>query len=517
MSGPVGRVKLVGAGPGAPDLITVRGQRALREADVILHDELASPLLLSHARADAKLINVGKRGHEAPTRTQEETQQLLVSLAREGNEVVRLKGGDPYVFGRGAEEASACRAAGIPFEVIPGVSSAIGALAYAGLSVTDRRHAASFAVVTGHNDPTAAREATDWEGIARSVDTLVVLMGMRNLRSILARVKAGGRAGVTPAAAVMHATTPRQRSVVATIDTLADAVEAAEVGSPAVVVIGGVVALRDELDWFEALPLFGRRIAVTRQAEQAGSWCRALEAAGAAAVSIPMIQISPITGSSDIGAALDALPSYDLILLTSANAARQLALRAREVGADLGRVRARVVTVGEASTEAALQAGLPVERISTEGPHAAAMLEALRERGGLDGARALLPRAEKGREVLGRGLAALGVQVDEVAVYRTEPSPQAATRLRAALAEGALDAVTFASPSAVRNFTATMEADVERFSAGTCIAAIGPVTAAACENAGMAPNVVAAQPDADALVAALAGYFKTRARHEERT
>lgn len=506
---------LVGAGPGAPDLITVRGERAVREADVVLHDELASPLLLSHARPDAQRINVGKRGHEEPTRSQEEINALLVSLARDGLHVVRLKGGDPYVFGRGGEEASACRAAGIPFEVIPGISSATGGLAYAGLPVTDRRHAASFAVVTGHNDPSAARAAIAWDRLSTAADTLVVLMGMRNLRELTDRIVAGGRSPQTPAAVVMHATTPRQRTVVSTLAGLADASEAAGLHAPAVVVVGEVVAMRQELGWFEALPLFGRGVVVTRQAEQAGPWCRALEAAGARAIPIPMIRIEPVVGTPELAAALAALAEYDLVLLTSANAAHQLALRAREAGADLGRLRARVVTVGDATAEAALAAGLPVERISREGPHAAAMLAALVARGGLDGARALLPRAARGREILARGLRDAGARVDEVVVYRTEPAAFDVAAVGRALAGGEIDALTFASPSAVRNFAGALDPRALTAARDLVVAAIGPVTAEACREAGLPPDVVAERPDAEALVAALADRFGAQVPREE--
>ena len=505
-----GRVTLVGAGPGAPDLITVRGERALAVADVVLYDELASPLLLGIAPEAARRINVGKRGHELPTRRQQDINALMVRLAKEGHHVVRLKGGDPYVFGRGAEEASACRAAGVPFAVVPGISSATGALAYAGVPVTDRRHAASFAVVTGHNDPTSAREAIDWAALATAVDTLVILMGMRNLPDIVSRIRAGGRAAETPVAAVMQATTPRQRTVVSTLGRIVEDVAAAGLAAPAAIVIGEVVRLRRELEWFEALPLFGRRIVITRQPDQAGEWIRALEAAGAEAVSLPMIQITPVSGTPGIAAALEALGEYDLVLLTSANAARALAARASEAATDLGRVRGRVVAVGAATAEAALAAGMPVERVSTAGPHAAAMLETLRERGDLAGQRVLLPRAERGREILGRGLADAGARVDEVVVYRTEPVPFEGAAVRSEIAAGSFDALTFASPSAVRNFAVGIGVEgidlLQR--ADIAIAAIGPVTAEACRAAGLPAPLVAERPDADALVSLLERHFE---------
>jgi uroporphyrinogen III methyltransferase/synthase len=261
---------LVGAGPGAPDLITVRGERALREADAVVYDALAAESLLSLAPERAQRIDVGRRGHSEPVRSQDEVNALLVALAREGKRVVRLKGGDPYVFGRGGEEAAACRAASVPFEVVPGVSSAIGAPAYAGIPLTDRRYAASFAVVTGHKDPGQARENLRIGELARAADTLVVLMAMRNLEQIVATIVSGGRSPETPAACVMNGTTGAQRSVVATLGTLAARVREAGLGAPAALVIGEVVRLAPELAWFEQLPLFGKRVLITRQASQAG-------------------------------------------------------------------------------------------------------------------------------------------------------------------------------------------------------------------------------------------------------
>ena len=255
-----GKVILVGAGPGDPDLITVRGAAALRAADAVVHDSLASPELLDLAPPGADRIDVGKRGHDPPTRPQPETTALLIALAREGKTVVRLKGGDPFVFGRGAEEASACADAGIAFEVVPGISSAVGALAYAGVPLTDRRHSASFAVVTGHKDPTPVTAETRWEALGGAVDTLVILMGMRNLDAIVARLLAGGRSPETPAAVVMNGTLPSQRVVEAPLGELVARVCAAGLAAPAVVVVGEVVSLREKLAWFERRPLFGTRV-----------------------------------------------------------------------------------------------------------------------------------------------------------------------------------------------------------------------------------------------------------------
>jgi len=536
-----GRVILVGAGPGAPDLITLRGARALRQADAVLYDELAPRALLELA-PQAQLVNVGRRGHDAPTRSQRDIESLLLRLARQGKCVVRLKGGDPYVFGRGGEEASACRAAGIPCEVVPGVSSAIGALAYAGIPVTDRRHAASFAVVTGHKDPTRVREQIRWEALARGADTLVVLMGARNLAEIAARLLSAGRSGDTPAALVMRGATPQQRTLVAPLAQIARRAAAEGFAAPSALVVGEVVRLRPELAWFESLPLFGRRVLVTRQAGQAEAWQRALAAAGALPVPLPMVRISPLRGTPEIARALSQLESYGLIALCSANAARHFAACLRESGRAAA-PPGRICAVGPATAQAAHRAGLPVELLPPPGGEqggaavgapggagageldggaeagaprgeppaadesAAGLLAALLARGGLAGCRVLLPRAARGRQVLSRGLRAAGAQVDEIAVYRTLAAPFDGPALCGQLEAGQLAALTFASPSAVRHFAAGVGPRGLRAARAAAVAAIGPVTAAACRAEGLPPQVVAARPSAEALVAALESHF----------
>lgn len=502
-----GRVILVGAGPGAPDLVTLRGERALRSADVVLHDALVSPELLSLAPPGCRLIDIGRRGHEGPARSREAVIELLLENARAGNTVVRLKGGDPYVFGRGAEEAGACSKAGIPFEVVPGISSALGGLAYAGIPVTDRRYAASFAVVTGSENPRGERGGVNWEALASSVDTLVVLMGMRALEEITARLLAAGRSSSEPAAAVMSAATPAQRSVVATLGTLSQAVRESGLSAPGVVVVGEVVRLSDELAWFTKLPLFGRRILVTRAREQAGEWCRTLSAAGAEPVPCPMIRIEAVRAAPGLAEALAQLADFDFLLLTSANAARQLAARACEAGVSLSALRGQVYTVGEVSAAAAAEVGLSSALLHAAGGSAAVLLETLRARGDLAGKKIFLPRAERGREHLARGLSEAGAQVQDVVVYRTTATAFDAQALGAELSAGALDALTFASPSAVRNFAerlGPLEVDAAR---RAVVAAIGPVTAEACAQQGLGPDVTAAAPSAAELVRALEAHF----------
>lgn len=500
-----GKVTLVGAGPGAPDLITVRGERALREADAVVYDALAAESLLDLAPERAARIDVGRRGHSEPARTQEEISALLVKLAREGKRVVRLKGGDPYVFGRGGEEAAACRAAGVPFEVVPGITSAIGALSHAGIPVTDRRHSASFAVVTGHKDPGAAREHVRFGELARAVDTLVILMAMKNLEAILGEVLAGGRVPETPAACVMQGATGAQRSVVATLATLATRVREAGLAAPAAVVIGDVVRLAPELASFERLPLFGKRVLITRQASQSGEWRRALEAAGAVPVLTPMIRTAPVRDDAALARVFGALGTYDWLVAASANALRELGAAARERGADLAKLRARVACVGEASAASAREIGLTP--LPASGGDAERLLAWLRANHEWRGRRVLLPRAALASEALPAGLRAEGALVDELPLYRTEAAPFDRDALVARLAARELDALAFASPSAVRHFAAGVGADGVAAARASAIVAIGTITADALRSAGFAPNVVAETPSAAGLVSALEAHF----------
>jgi uroporphyrinogen III methyltransferase/synthase len=503
-----GTVYLVGAGPGDPDLVTVRGAECLRRADAVVHDALVARELLDLAPGHALRIDVGKRGHDPPTRTQQDINALLVRLAREGRRVVRLKGGDPFVFGRGGEEASACRAAGVPFEVIPGVSAAVGALAYAGIPLTDRRCASSFTVVTGHKDPTPSARETRWREIAAGADTLVVLMGMRGLEEITARLVTGGRPPHTPAAAVSFGATPRQRVVVATLAELAARVREAGLGSPGAVVVGEVVRLREELAWFEALPLFGVRVLVTRPADAADELAAELRAAGAEPVRLPLVEVVPAEDLAPLDAALEKLQDWDALVLTSRNAARIFAERRR------ARRPAAAVPpawcVGPATARAALAAGLAVRGLPEAGGDASTLLRVILEAGPPAGLRVLVPCAEGARDAVVEGLRAAGAHVDVLPIYRTVPAPVDAAGLRAALAGGTLDALTFASPSAVRAFTSHLDAEARAAAARAIRVAIGPASAAALAEAGLAPDAVAGEPSAGGIVGALVAARRAR-------
>jgi uroporphyrinogen III methyltransferase/synthase len=498
---PPGTVYLVGAGPGDPDLLTVRGAELLRRADAVVYDALAPKELLDLAPRSALRIGVGRRAHADPPRSQEDVNALLLRLAREGRTVVRLKGGDPFVFGRGGEEASACRAAGIPFEVVPGVSSALGALAYAGIPVTDRRHASSFTVVTGHKDPTASAQSTRWKQIAAGADTLVVLMGMTHLREILARLMEHGRAPKTPAAAVMMGTTTRQRTVVSDLANLADEVERVGLGAPSAVVVGDVVALRSELQWFEARPLFGRRVLVTRPTGQNADLAALLRALGAEAVLVPLVRIAE-HDPAPLDAALEKLDDYDAVLLTSRPAARILAARC------LGRLSPErrcpdVLCVGEGTAREARRGGLPGRRLPGAAAEAEGMLAALTREDRCRGRRYLFPCAEKARDVLPEGLRAAGAVVDVLHVYATEPAVVDEAWLMGELLGRRLDLLSFASPSEVRSLVGRLGPKAREALQCARIAVIGPVTASAVEAEGLRVDAIAEEASDAGLVRAI--------------
>jgi uroporphyrinogen III methyltransferase/synthase len=497
-------VILLGAGPGDPDLVTVRGMNALHEADAVVHDALASKELLDLVPEGAALHDVGKRRDGGPTLELPEIAELLVALAREGKTVVRLEVGDPFVFGHGVGEAIACAEAGIDFEVIPGVSSAIGALAYAGIPVTARRCASSFAVVAGRKDPTGVAEEPRWGALAAAVDTLVILTGARRLDEIAAHLLAGGRDPETPAAVVMNGTLPTQRVVEAPLGEIASRAQAAGVAAPAAVAIGNAVGLRETLAWFERRPLFGRRVLVTRDKSQSGRIVRALREAGAEPVVVPMIRLAPPEDWAEVDAALDAIASYDAMLITSANAIRFLAGRAEARGVSLTPAGLQVLCVGPETARATRDAGVAVHRIPEGRYDADGLLDEIAKHLPPRGRRFLFPRAEKARKVLPEGLSAAGGRVDSPTVYRTLPPEIDAAGLRTLLVEEGLDALTFTSPSTVQNFVALL-GDESRAAAGRCtVAAIGPVTAEALRREGLAPDVLAERASVEDLVAALA-------------
>jgi uroporphyrinogen III methyltransferase/synthase len=486
-------VYLVGAGPGDPGLLTVRGAELLASADVVVHDRLSAASLLDLAPEQAERINVGKAPGAASV-PQERINELLVEHGLAGRRVVRLKGGDPYVFARGAEEAAALEAAGVPFEVVPGITSAIAAPAYAGIPVTMRYSSTSLTIVTGHEDPTKARSEVDWEALANVGGTIVVLMGVANLPAISRRLIEAGRDPDTPAAAVRWGTRADQHVVRATLATL----HTHELAAPSTIVIGDVAA--QQLDWFSSRPLFGATVVVTRAATQAGRLSGRLRDAGAQVLELPTIRIDdPADGGEALRAAVADVASYDWVVLTSVNGAERFCALLRD-GRDLAGVRLAAIGPGTAAAlaERHLAVDLVPERYVAE-----SLLEAFSAPTPGERGRILLARAAVARDVLPIGLAELGWQVDDVHAYRTLPVEHDASTLDQL---AAADAITFTSASSVTNFVGCAGVAATP----PVVATIGPITSARARELGITVDAEADPHTLDGLVDAVVAGLAAR-------
>ena len=500
-------IYLVGSGPGDPGLFTVKGVECMKRADAVVYDRLAPEALLSHAPADAERIYVGKKPG-APTMPQEEINATLVRLGREGKTVVRLKGGDPYVFGRGGEEALDLLEAGLPFEVVPGVTSGIAAPAYAGIPVTHRHVSTSVAFVTGHEDPAKGTEDVDWEGIANGAETLVLYMGVGRLREISKRLILAGRSPETPVACVRWGTLPEQQTVTGTLGTIADRIEEAKLKPPAITVIGDVVSLREQgLDWYERRPLFGRRIVVTRARAQAGELSRELEFLGAEVLEFPTIEIREPEDFGPLDGAIEELDSFDWIVFTSANGVAAFIERLGRHGLDLRAVPrgARLAAIGPATADALRATGLRVDVVPDE-YRAEALLEALLD-GSPAGGKVLIPRAKVAREVLPEKLREAGMEVVVPPAYETVPSRDGKDELRERLLEGGVDCVTFTASSTVESFVGAFGKEAADLLARTMVACIGPITADTARGHGIRVDAEATEYTIPGLVDAVVGLF----------
>jgi uroporphyrinogen III methyltransferase/synthase len=492
-----GRVYLVGAGPGDPGLLTARALELIAHADVILYDRLIPDSALDGARADAELLFAGKQGGGGDSVPQQQTEALMLARALEGKSVVRLKGGDPFVFGRGGEEALTLRTAGIPFEVVSGVTAGVAALAYAGIPVTHRGLATAVAFVTGR---TGDDSELDWQALAAFPGTLVFYMGVGRLAQIAGSLIAAGRDPSEPAAVVEAGTLPTQRTVGATLQTIAERVQREGVGSPSITVVGAVAALAEQLAWATRKPLAGRTVAVTRARAQASGLARSLRELGARVVQAPVVRTQRLPGP-----ALDPT-GYDLICVTSPNAANELFERLAAAGRDARALAgARIASIGPGTTDALARHGIAAdivpERFVAEG-----LVQALAD---VAVTRALVARARGGRETLPDALRAGGAEVDVLDLYETVVEPLSADALALALAA---DYVTFTSASTVRNFLAAARegADGGSLSAQTRVVSIGPVTSEALREHGLTVDVEASAHDIEGLLQALLADAATR-------
>lgn len=495
-----GVVHLVGAGPGDPGLLTVRARELLARCDAVVFDALVNPSILSgDALPDAAERHfVGKRGGESSAR-QEEIEALLVRLAREGKSVVRLKGGDPFVFGRGSEEAQALASAGIPFEVVPGVTAGVAAPAYAGIPVTHRAVATSVTFITGHEDPAKKESGTDWSALARTGGTLVLYMGVRRLPEIVSALAAGGMSLDTPAAMVEWGTFPRQRTLTATLGTLVDAARRQQISAPSITIIGDVVALRDEIRWFDLRPLFGKRIIVTRARAQASELADRLAKLGADVIEAPAVHIEPLD-PAPLRTALGLLGDYQWVIFTSRNAVEIVWGELLALGLDSRAFAGtNLVAVGPATAGALAERGIVAdlipERFVAEG-----VVDALRGRGDISGARVLYPRAEGARDVIPDELRDLGAEVAAIPIYRSVPDPAGVRTAREALESGSADVITFTSSSTVRYFVESLGIDAAR---RATVVSMGPITSETARALGLEVAAEAREATIDALVEAV--------------
>lgn len=499
-----GIVYLVGAGPGDPGLITVNGLRAISKADVIIYDRLANPQLLKHAKQDVELIYVGKLPDRKGLK-QDDINHLLVEKAKKGLVVVRLKGGDPFVFGRGGEEAECCVEEGIPFEVIPGITSAVAVPAYAGIPVTHRDFNASFSIVTGREQPEKNGSTVSWDILANATETLVILMGVKSLPYIVEQLTKYGRDSKTPIALIRWGTRMEQESITGTLGNIVQKVEENDFRSPAVIIVGEVVRLHEKLSWFEKKPLFGKRVLVTRARSQSSELSEKIEALGGEALEFPVIRIVPPKQQELFDQSLYRLDEFDWVIFTSANGVKHFFQRLLELEIDIRRMaKARIAAIGSKTAEVLKEKGLLVDVLPKE-YKAETLVESLRPYV-KKGEKILLPRANIARKILADELEKIGCEVFDVAGYDTEPEMGDAGEIARKLEDGQIHVLTFTSSSTVRNFVQVLRTagkDVPSLLKDVRIVCIGPITAQTVTELGLEVDRVAETYTIDGLVEAL--------------
>jgi uroporphyrinogen III methyltransferase/synthase len=507
-----GKVYLVGAGPGAPGLITVKGLECLRKADVVIYDRLVDDSLLEGASPDSEKIYVGK-GCACHAMEQKEINLLLISKAREGKKVVRLKGGDPFVLGRGGEEAEVLAANDIPFEVVPGVSSAYAVPAYAGIPVTHRRLASSFTVITGHEDPEKGESSIDWDSISTGSDTLVFLMGMGNLAQIVNQLIKNGRLSSTPVAVISQGTGPGQRTIVGKLEDISGRAQKEGFEPPAVIVVGEVVTLREHLRWFDNLPLFGKRVLVTRAEHQTKELSQLLLERGAMPVEMPVIKVSPPRTWKELDKAILSIKNYDWIIFTSVNAVEIFWKRLQAKKLDARQFAGtKIGAIGPATAGALEERGLHPDYVpktyASQG-----FLTGLKKQD-VAGRRVLLPRADIAGNELSDGLTKRGAKVHQVTAYMTATFSSSSSQAKQMLLRREIDVITFTSTSTVNGLLAILGQKWEVIKQAR-LACIGPNTAAALADKGLEVDIVAREHTMPGLVEAIEHYFQRKGKEDE--
>ena len=501
-----GIVYLVGAGPGDPSLITLRGMEYLQRAEVVVYDYLANEQLLNHAPAKAELIYAGKVGGRH-NQGQDEINNVLIKKAKEGKVVVRLKGGDPFVFGRGGEECEALRDAGIPFEVVPGVTAAVGASAYSGIPLTHRDITASVAFVTGQEGKDKEESNIDWDRLSLGGGTVVFYMGITTLRRNMQRMMEHGRPSETPVALVRWATTPSQQVLVGTLADIADRADECSFKPPAITIVGEVVALREKLKWFDKRTLCGKKIIVTRAAEQAGEFSGKLTVRGATVLECPTIRLVEPESWQLLDLAIRELHDYDWLVLTSANAVRFFFQRLESLGLDARALaKCRICAVGSRTADEVRTFGIKPDLVPAD-YQAEGVVEEF-SRLDMINSRVLYPRADKARDVIPRELKRLGAHVDSPIVYRNIFPERLPPETLFALEKRSVDCITFTSSSTVQNLAAMLGEELMfDLLKGVIVASIGPITSKSCRDLGLKVDVEPGKHTMDALVEALEAHF----------
>ena len=494
----IGKCILAGAGPGDIGLVTLKTKEAVEEADVIVYDYLSNPEILSWSRPDAEIIYAGKQAG-AHTLSQTEINDLILQRAKEGKQVVRLKGGDPFVFGRGAEEAEILAQAGIPFEIVPGITSAIAVPAYAGIPVTERGVTSSFTVFTGHEDPTKEGSAIDYAALVQSQGTLVMLMGAGRLSKVVGELRTNGASPTMPVALVRWGTTGRQETLVGQLQNIEEL--ALDIEPPVVAVFGDVVTYRQRLKWFEDRPLFGRRIVVTRTRQQAGALSARLRSLGADVTELPTIKIVPPENLMEFGELVRDSFQYDWVVFTSPNGVTaffDLFFKLYDDARALG--NARIAAIGPGTAKRVKDFHLAVD-LQPEEAVAERLVEAFQQHESVENLKFLLVRAANARDVLPKRLTQMGAIVDEAIAYRTVPETDDMTGVKKRFTDEGADLITFTSSSTVENFVAMKLP----WPPGIKTASIGPITSATMQQAGLKVDVEATQHDIDGLVDTIVG------------
>jgi uroporphyrinogen III methyltransferase/synthase len=504
-----GKVFLIGAGPGDPGLITVKGLAFLKKADVVVYDYLANEDLLKAAKEGAERIYVGKKGGDH-TLSQEEINALIIRKAEEGKTVARIKGGDPFIFGRGGEEAEELAKAGISFEIVPGVTSAIAVPAYAGIPLTHRDFTSTVSFITGHEDPTKKESKIRWDKISTGAGTLVFLMGMGNLPMIAAELIKNGRDPETPVALIRWGTLPEQETTIGKLKNIGEIARTKKIRPPVVILVGEVIELREKLNWFEHLPLFGKKILVTRAREQASDLSERVRDLGGIPIEFPTIEVIPPESWADADHCAAQMAVYDWVIFTSANGVKFFLERIFALGRDIRDLKGpRICAIGPKTAEALDALKVKVDLVPSE-YRAESIFEGLKKED-LKGKRLLIPRAKLARDVLPQELRKTGASVDVVEVYQTIRPAGNAEEVKRLLRNKSISAITFTSSSTVRNFADLVGInEVRDLMGGVAIASIGPITAERARTLGIKTTVMPEEFTIPALVEALAEYFRRK-------